>query len=95
MRADFQPHKCTFLLFLSRKDVWRKNAVPAQKVCLSLAHVISRFEQVYLGTDRKVEVESAPMAYNDIWVCDAGHVPTADSLVAFKKGFMAERGLVL
>lgn len=95
MKADFQPHGCTFLLFPSRRDVWRKNALPAQQLCLSLAQEISRFERVYLGTDRRLCTNLAvPMQYNDIWVRDTGPIPTSDSLVAFRfNAWGGEEGL--
>lgn len=100
MKADFEMHQGTVLLYPTRKDVWRKGALPIAKTVNKLAACISEFEPVFLGvlpeidkTHIKNECGSAKivsMLYNDIWVRDSGAVPCKDRLVKF--GFNAWGG---
>lgn len=95
MKADFNLHEGTFLLYPTRTDVWRRNAVPIKNVIKSLANTISRFEKVILGTLPNCDVENVsaqitPIEYNDIWVRDSGAVPLENSLIKF--GFNAWGG---
>lgn len=90
MNADFSRHKATFLLYPSRKDVWRKQALPIRESIVGLANVISRFERVYLGYDVAVtqRVESGvvleKMQYNDVWTRDTGLIRVKEKGVLFR-----------
>lgn len=81
MQADFQRHRGTFLLYPSRTDVWRREAVPAQEIVMRLAEAISAFEPVYLGYNVPIAralpsgIKALPMEYDDIWVRDTGALP--------------------
>ncbi len=100
MKADFDFHDGTLLLYPTRKDVWRKNAVPIGKTVADLAQLISQYEPTLLGVlpsldksaiispDQRLRIE--PMLYDDIWARDSGAVPTDDGLVKF--GFNAWGG---
>lgn len=100
MNPDFLTHKGTFLLYPSRKDVWRKNAEPIAETVKALAGVISKYERVILGVlpdyvstvQSKVcrEIVVAEMQYNDIWIRDSGAVPCGEHLIKF--GFNAWGG---
>ncbi len=91
MKADFDVHEGTFLLYPTRTDVWRKGAEPMAKTLLALAKEISSFESVKLGVPASVKasiptipsVDVLPMQYNDIWVRDSGGVPVGTDLTAF------------
>lgn len=90
MTSDFSEHRCTFLLYPSRSDVWRENAMPARESVCSLCNLISSFEKVYLGTDTPISETLFPsvtvidMEYNDIWIRDSGPVPIEGGAVAFR-----------
>ena len=100
MKADFDSHSGTFLLYPTRQDVWRKNAEPIAKTVLDLVDLIGRYEPTVLGVlphiDKKA-IESkltyasvVEMDYNDIWIRDSGAVPCTDCFVKF--GFNAWGG---
>ena len=100
MRADFESHNGTFLLYPTRRDVWRKQAVPIAKVIAHLASVLAEFEPVTLGVLPEVDrasvgvgpdrVRVVPMEYDDIWIRDTGAIPVGEGLVGF--GFNAWGG---
>ena len=96
MRADFEKHLATVLLYPSRKDVWRADARYIQETVTSLCNEIARFERTYLGADRAVTqrldkaVVQCQMDYDDIWIRDTGPIPTAEGYVKF--GFNAWGG---
>lgn len=100
MRADFETHRGTILLYPTRSDVWRKQAEPIAETVMNLALQMSNFEPVVLGVLPCVEqkqvlqkcgkVQIVSMQYNDIWIRDSGAIPLADSLV--KLGFNAWGG---
>lgn len=96
MKADFNTHEGTFLLYPTRTDVWRKGAKPIAETIFSLASILSRYEKVYLGMAKETlplsikGVTTLPMEYNDIWTRDSGAVPVRDYLVKF--GFNAWGG---
>ncbi len=89
MNADFSQHKATFLLYPSRRDVWRKNAVPIRESIVNLANMISSFEPVYLGYDIPItqvineNVVPVKMQYNDVWIRDTGLIPVNNGGVNF------------
>lgn len=89
MKADFMEHKATFLLYPSRKDVWRNGALYARKTVCRLANLIASFEPAYFGTDRKIVEKLLPavkvvdMQYNDVWIRDNGIIPVANGFVGF------------
>ncbi len=105
MRAEFERHKCTILLYPERKDVWRKNAVPIKDTVEKLAEVISGFEPVIFGCNGKdvpkifslknydaARLKNIKLKYDDIWVRDTGPIPLNENLfVSF--GFDAWSGL--
>ena len=101
MKADFEVHKGTFLLYPNRMDVWRRQANPIAQTVVSLSALIAEFEPVYLGILPEIDytphkttlkkVKCQPMCYNDIWVRDTGAVPCETGMVAF--GFNAWGGV--
>ena len=105
MKADFDVQNGTFLLYPTRRDVWRRNAAPIAQTVLELSAAISVFEPVVLGVPPSLDwkeigcdsvgVQLKQMEYDDIWVRDSGAVPCDDGLVNF--GFNAwggEEGLI-
>lgn len=93
MKAEFERHKCTILLYPERRDVWRKGARLIRETVARLAEIIARFEPVFLGYSGKNIPEITPydqlktfeVNYNDIWVRDTGGVPVdKDELAVFK-----------
>lgn len=100
MKADFNVHEGTFLLYPFRADVWRENAAPISSVILSLSGLIAEYEPVVLGVlpglDKETiqntcgQAKTHTMLYNDIWIRDSGAVPCDDRLVKF--GFNAWGG---
>ncbi|MBO7215271.1 MAG: agmatine deiminase family protein [Clostridia bacterium] len=90
MKADFNVHEGTFLLYPLRTDVWRKGAKPIAQTIVSLAKILSRHERVVLGVDSSVRldpidgVDIATMDYNDIWIRDSGVVPVGNHFVKFQ-----------
>jgi agmatine deiminase len=100
MKADFEKHKCTILLYPERRDVWRKGARLIRETVERLAETIVRFEPVFWGYSGKNIPKLAPSSrlkmfdieYDDIWTRDTGGVPVGDDeLVSF--GFDAWGGL--
>ncbi len=100
MKADFNIHEGTLLLFPCRTDVWRDGAIPAARSVMALAALIAEYEPVYLGVPAHRSGELAPTApdgvrvvpmdYDDIWARDSGGVPVGENLVKF--GFNAWGG---
>ena len=100
MKADFNAHEGTFLMYPFRKDVWRDGAIPISKTVAELAAILAQYEPVNLGLSPSVADELLsheignskilPMQYDDIWVRDSGAVPVGDHLVKF--GFNAWGG---
>ena len=100
MKADFDIHEGTYLLYPTRKDVWRKDAGPIADVVLNLSALLSRYEKTTLGVlpdcdkakirELSVGADVIDMLYNDIWIRDSGAVPVGDHLVKF--GFNAWGG---
>lgn len=100
MKPDFHTHKGTFLLYPSRKDVWREDAKPIAEAIMNLATVISGYERVILGVlpelivpeelEKHKNIDVRTMLYDDIWVRDTGAVPCETELKKF--GFNAWGG---
>lgn len=84
MKADFELHNYTFLLYPSRHDVWRENASYARASVVELCNLISRYENVILGSDVEINERVSSnvilkhMEYNDIWIRDTGLIPRGD-----------------
>jgi agmatine deiminase len=100
MKAEFELHKCTVLLYPERKDVWRKGARQIKETVEHLAETIVDFEPVFLGHNKNNipklmssrNLKLFNIEYDDIWVRDTGPVPVdSDNLAAF--GFDAWSGL--
>ncbi len=80
--AEFFDHAATWVLWPTRADVWRNNAVPIQSTIVNIIRIISKFEKVYLGVDTESltkvtkifagqeNIEIIPLRYNDIWIRD-------------------------
>jgi agmatine deiminase len=88
MKSDYEKHVATFLLYPSRRDVWRNGAKDIREVITNLCTTISSFEEVYLGTDRQIDnppsgTKIVKMEYNDIWARDSGLIPMESGAVAF------------
>lgn len=100
MKADFAFHDGTLLLYPTRKDVWRKGAIPIAESVAGLARLLSRYEPTVLGVLPELDknriqalcpdVRVEPMLYDDIWARDSGAVPTECGFVKF--GFNAWGG---
>lgn len=100
MKADFNTHKGTFLLYPTRLDVWRGKAQPIAETIVDLCELIARYEPVVLGVSPKVSLDAVRvkspttvckrMEYDDVWIRDTGAIPCGDGLVAF--GFNAWGG---
>ena len=93
MKADFDYHKCSILLYPERKDVWRSEAKFIRQTILELAKVMSTFELVFIGYNRHHQFEKNESnmvknfyaAYNDIWSRDTVGVPLyGDNLAVFQ-----------
>ena len=82
MPGEFEPHVGCWILWPERKDTWRSNAKPAQKVFAEVAIKISKFEQVTVGVVNKEYLNARKMlpdnirvveiSYNDAWLRDNG-----------------------
>jgi len=94
MKAEFEWHKCTILLYPERKDVWRKEAIPIKETIEQLAQLISKYEPVLLGYNENnvpkivssgyLKSFNIKIEYDDIWVRDTGAIPVNnDEMVAF------------
>lgn len=67
---------------MQRPDIWRENAVPAQKVFASVANAIARFEPVTVCAPKELytvarslldeNVRVVEMSMNDSWFRDTG-----------------------
>lgn len=87
--GEFEPHRATYLLWPTRPDNWRDNALPAQQRMLQLANLLSRYEPVYLGhnfpirdeflSELSSEVRLFNCDYDDIWIRDTGPTFIFDS----------------
>ncbi|MCL2218339.1 MAG: agmatine deiminase family protein [Chitinispirillia bacterium] len=100
MKAEYEQHKCTILLYPERRDVWRKGAQLIRETVERLAETIAEFEPVFLGYNGqnipKLQVadqlKTVDIEYDDIWARDTGGIPVGDDeLVIF--GFDAWGGL--
>lgn len=100
MKADFEGHNCTILLYPERKDVWRKGAQPIKDTVENLAELIAKFESVFLGYSENnmprvksnKDLKLFNIEYNDIWIRDTGPVPIGNNEAAIFK-FNAWGGL--
>lgn len=83
MPAEYEKHAGTFMLWPYRKDVWRNDALPAQKAFIEVASAIARFEKVIIGvplaelskakaiiTHPSIRLEV--IESNDAWARDTG-----------------------
>ncbi|MCL2861592.1 MAG: agmatine deiminase family protein [Firmicutes bacterium] len=93
MKAEFENHKYTVLLYPQRQDVWRKDAVCIKKTVEELSQVVSKYEKVFLGhnEDNVPKIKSSEhlkvinIPNDDIWTRDTGPIPLKDdSLVSFE-----------
>jgi len=102
MKAEFEWHKCTILLYPERRDVWRKEAKFIKETIERLAETIARYEPILLGYNGNnvpklvssgyLKSFNIKIEYDDIWIRDTGAIPVScDELVAF--GFDAWSGL--
>lgn len=80
MPAEWEKHDGTIILLPYRLDTWRRNAIPALDCFYKLINIISKYEKVYLGVDKRVlnyekftnlnNVEVINVSYNDSWARD-------------------------
>ncbi len=66
MPGEFEPHVGCWILWPERKDTWRLNAKPAQKVFVEVATKISKFEQVTVGVVNKEYLNARKMLPDNI-----------------------------
>ena len=83
LMADWERSKACRVMWPYRKDVWRKNAVPAQETMISVVsaiHDLGTEVTVYTKPDLMNStvsrfpkgVKVKPLDYNDIWIRDTG-----------------------
>lgn len=83
MPAEYHNHAGTFMLWPYRKDVWRNDALPAQKAFIEVASTIAKYEPVILGVpasdlDKAQSLVNHPnirievIESNDAWARDTG-----------------------
>ena len=82
LKGEYEKQIATVALFPYRKDVWRDNAVPAQKMMTKLVNTIARYQRVVLGVlpglvnEVKEQYEFDPsveifeVLYDDCWARD-------------------------
>jgi len=80
--AEFESHKCTYLLWPIRLDNWRDGAKRGQHGIVELANLLSGYEPVVVGHSADVTpgehnsfnagVSFRQLAFDDIWVRDTG-----------------------
>lgn len=79
--GEFERHHGTIAMFPSRNDIWRDDAVHMQKYILNLVSIISKYEPVYLFSQRELtdKIKDVPdnvtiinSEYDDIWARDIG-----------------------
>ena len=80
--GEYEKQRATVILFPYRKDVWRKDCKPIEKMIVELANVIAEHQPVIIGvlpgSEKYVaesyrlnkNVEIVPMKYNDCWARD-------------------------
>lgn len=78
--GEHERHTGTIIIFPERKDIWRDNAIHAQKLCIELANTIVNYEDVFLcvkphlrkrvsrSLDSKIRI--IEIEYDDIWARD-------------------------
>ncbi len=81
--GEYEKSKYICIFFPYRKDVWRGNALPAQKMVVELANTIAEYQPVLLGVIPELEdyvktgfevnanVQIVPVKYNDSWARDS------------------------
>ena len=82
MPGEFEPHDGCWMLWPERSDVWRLNAVPAQKAFVEVACAIAKSEEVTVAvSDKQYEnaramlpehIKIVEMSSNDAWMRDTG-----------------------
>ncbi|MCA9986483.1 MAG: agmatine deiminase family protein, partial [Anaerolineales bacterium] len=82
MPGEFEPHAGCWLTWPYRPDVWRDNAIPAQKAYAAVAAAISQFEPVSIlvtpGQDKQArallpaDISLVPINSDDSWLRDSG-----------------------
>ncbi len=80
--GEYETQKTVCVLFPYRTDVWRAEALPAQKMIIELVNTMSKYEKVILGVLPSLtdyvknnfivsdNVEILPVKYNDSWARD-------------------------
>lgn len=82
LKGEYEKQLATITLFPYREDVWRENAIPAQKMMTALVNSIARYQKVVLGVlpgmkDKireqyafESDVELFEVEYDDCWARD-------------------------
>lgn len=80
--GEFQKHYGSLLMYPSRTDIWRNNAVPMQEYICTIVNILSQYEKVFLCCERKNiqklrnqygsngNVIIIECEYDDIWARD-------------------------
>lgn len=84
MLAEWEYESQVWLLWPERPDVWRKNALYAQKTFAELANYLSDFRQVVVGVTKKQKSNAKELLsnkirlelfdYDDVWIRDTGPI---------------------
>ena len=79
-RGEHERHAGTIIIFPERTDIWRDNAIHAQKLCIDLANTLVNFEDVFLCVKPHLKGNAARLLdsrthiveieYDDIWARD-------------------------
>lgn len=78
--AEFSAHSGTIAILPFRKDIWRNNAKPAQRLLINSINIIAKHERVILCSKKALDIttlnilnpniEIVNIEYDDIWARD-------------------------
>lgn len=89
MPAEWNSHEGTIVLLPYRLDTWRDNATPALDCFYELVKIISKYEKVYLGVDKRVKNYDKFVGLNNVYILDVSYNDSwarDNTLIYVKKG---------